>query len=221
MIIFLHIPKTAGTSLYDWFNEITDRKVGWYGPNNTPSVFFGNPENRDLCRVYGGHFDYLQIKPFLTPEDEVFSVVREPIARVASHFNHVAVRDKNHPLRKEVAGKSIVQAAQSSRLFFGEINNHQCWYLSCQRSFLGARPAIEEYRPRLFTVDELDFMTAELARLLGSRIVPKLERRNAAETEYFSELSNDDINYIREINKEDVQLYDWVLNNKDVRLHSH
>ena len=56
MIIFVHIAKTAGTSLFDWFHDVTGRHVGWYGPQNTPGVFFGNPENRANCLVYGGPF---------------------------------------------------------------------------------------------------------------------------------------------------------------------
>ncbi len=188
MIIFVHIAKTAGTSLFDWFHEVTGHRVGWYSPQNTPDVFFRNRENRVNRLVYGGHFGYCQVKPFLIAEDKIFSVLREPVARVASYYNHVVVRDKNHPLHQEVIGKSITEAAKTSPRFLNEIRDQQCFYLSGHRSFSETRSVMEEYRPRVFTINQLSHLTKEVARILGSRDVPELHCHNAAETEYFSHI---------------------------------
>jgi hypothetical protein len=215
MIIFLHIPKTAGTSLFNWFHETTEHKVGWYGPKNTPDIFFGNPKCRENYLVYGGHFDYHQIKPFLTAEDTVFSVVREPIARAASYYNHVAVRDKNHPLHKNIVGKSIVEAANRCPEFRSELTNHQCWYLSCTRSFAQAKSTIEEYMPTIFTVNQLDLLTKKIGDILGIINNPELKHSNAAETDYFKELSKEDLDYLGKINQDDVKLFEWALNDLD------
>jgi hypothetical protein len=214
MIIFVHIAKTAGTSLFDWFHDVTGRRVGWYSPQNTPDVFFRNPENRANRLVYGGHFNYCQVKPFLTPEDTVFSVLREPVARVASYYNHVVVRDKNHPLHQEVVGKSIIEAAKTSPRFLNEIRNQQCFYLSGHGFFSEARSVVDEYRPRVFTINQLSQLTTQVANILGSRDVPELHCNNTAETEYFSQISDSDKDYVREINQEDSKLYNWVLQNE-------
>lgn len=216
MIIFVHIAKTAGTSLFDWFHDLTGRRVGWYGPKNTPDMFFRNPKSRANCLVYGGHFTYGMVKPFLTPEDQIFSVLREPIARVASYHNHVVVRDKKHPLHQEVIGKSIIEAAKTSPRFLNEIQNQQCFYLSNRRSFLETQSAVQEYGLRVFTINQLSQLTKEVAHILGSRGVPQLHCHNAAETEYYSQISDIDKDYIREINQEDLKLYNWVLGNESL-----
>ena len=100
--------------------------------------------------------DYLQVKPFLTPDDKVFSGSSRASCRAASYYNHVVVRDKKHPLHSEVVGKSMSRAAKSSPRFLGETKNHQCFYLSCHRSFSEARSVMEEYRPRVFTMNEAE-----------------------------------------------------------------
>ncbi len=216
MIIFVHIEKTAGTSLFDWFHDLTGRRVGWYGPRNTPDLFFGNPESRTKCLIYGGHFGYPQVKQYLTLDDKVFSVLREPVARAASYYNHVVMRDKNHPLHKEVAGKGIIEAAKTSTRFLEAISNHQCFYLSGSRSFSETQAMMPEYRPRVFTVNQLKQFTAEVAQVLGSKDIPQVRRQNVAETDYFSQISDDEKDYVREINQEDFKLYNWALQNEEI-----
>ena len=207
MIIFIHIPKTAGTSIFDWLRKATGNKLSWYSRENTPEMFFRDPENRKRFLAYGGHFDYGQVKPYLAPDDFVFSVVREPVELAASHYNQIAVRDGKHPLHQVTVGKTLIEAAKDDKKLFGELSNNQCWYLSRQREFAKAWPIIEEYKPNLYTMRQLDQLTRDISNVFGLAGVPDLPRSNTSETDYFDRLSREEIDFLRQVNHEDALLY--------------
>jgi hypothetical protein len=207
MIIFIHIPKTAGTSIFDWLTKATGRKLSWYSKENTPEMFFRDPENRKRFLAYGGHFDYGQVKPYLAPDDFVFSVVREPVELAASHYNQIAVRDGKHPLHQVTVGKTLIEAAKDDKKLFGELSNNQCWYLSRQREFAKAWPIIEEYKPNLYTMRQLDQLTRDISKFLGIAGVPDLPSFNVSQADYFDRLSREEIDFLRQINHEDALLY--------------
>ena len=159
MLFFIHIPKTAGTSIYDALQDmIPDRLARLIGPATAVQSFLSNPSGRRLPSVYFGHFGYHDIKPFVGPDDRIFSVIREPIERAFSTYNYILLRDKSHPLHPEIANRTIIEAVKASPKFELEINNCICRYLSGTRNFEYTKSIVTDKGIKLYTVDQLDLM---------------------------------------------------------------
>jgi hypothetical protein len=108
-VIFLHIPKTAGTTLLD----ILDRQ---YPPEVVHS--FGadahksaaqfkslDKESRRNIRLLRGHMAY-GLHEYLPNPVVYFTVFREPVARVISYYNFIR-RTPGHYLYDEVTSKDL------------------------------------------------------------------------------------------------------------------
>ena len=106
-LIFLHVPKTAGWTLrgvlrYKYPSEILfldDRYEALGGIEKVPL------EDRRRARVVTGHVFYGVHEHIPQPSDYI-TVLRDPIARVVSMYNHI-LRRPQHRLHDEVAGSGI------------------------------------------------------------------------------------------------------------------
>jgi hypothetical protein len=108
-VIFLHIPKTAGTTLL----RILDRQyppevVHSFGADAHQSVVeykaLGE-ETRNKIRLLRGHMAY-GLHEYLPNAAGYFTVLREPVARVISYYNFIR-RTPDHYLYDEVIGKDL------------------------------------------------------------------------------------------------------------------
>ncbi len=96
-VIFLHIPKTAGTTLH----RIIKRQ---YRPSHLYHVgsaaddlakFQRLPESRRAkIRFLMGHFE-MGIDKYLPRPSTYFTILRDPVARIVSYYSHVR-RDPDH-----------------------------------------------------------------------------------------------------------------------------
>jgi hypothetical protein len=107
-LIFLHIPKTGGSTLA----SILNRRFA----DNDVWKFFGNEieklEERletksdvDRLKLLEGHIHFGWHKYFDKPAKYI-TVLRNPVDRVVSHYYHVR-RDSNNYLHKEVVERNI------------------------------------------------------------------------------------------------------------------
>src|SRR5450759_4305747 len=93
-IYFLHIPKTAGSTLnsylYDLYNdfEICGLFPGWH---ELLSISADEISKKKLIK---GHFGAYLHRHYALPL-RYFTFVRDPIERALSHFGHV-IKDKSH-----------------------------------------------------------------------------------------------------------------------------
>lgn len=119
VVAFLHIPKTAGTTLNailarqysaDETHEIMMRGMSWLVPRPAlvPKPLISPSKIRRLksalasgcgVRMIHGHFD-LSIKPVLPNDVRLFTFLRDPVERAISHYYHYRRQrsDPIHPL---------------------------------------------------------------------------------------------------------------------------
>jgi hypothetical protein len=102
-LYFLHIPKTAGTSVRHILSEkFGDRLC----PAGMWDDFFRAPELRtNTYDAYCGHFG-IDLPIFLRTRMRVFTLLREPVARTLSHYLEVR-RTATHPLHKLVSTQTL------------------------------------------------------------------------------------------------------------------
>ncbi len=123
-LIFVHIPRTAGTSfgtaVADWFRA-TDRLVCPY--SNWPH-FVENKDKLIEFDLIGGH-NYKPLEKLLVREHEFFTLLGEPINRTISHRN---LREKsNHPY---MSGKTLEESVDDPTWAL-IANNFQTRMLGC------------------------------------------------------------------------------------------
>jgi hypothetical protein len=102
-LIFLHIPKTAGTTLnriIEWhYNPLSIFTIAPYGIRATAERFKRLPERRRRrFRVVRGHLFY-GIHEFLPQGATYITMLRDPVARLLSTY-HFILRRPLHPLHR-------------------------------------------------------------------------------------------------------------------------
>lgn len=150
LIAFLHIPKTAGTTLNsilsreyapDECYEIMMRGMAWIPPRPTlirrPLISFSKVlrlraavRSPRKLRLVRGHFD-LSIARHLPDDTRFFTLLRDPVERAISHYYHYRRRaiERLHPLamrstlKEWVSGCGIVEMDNGqTRRLAGEMN---------------------------------------------------------------------------------------------------
>jgi hypothetical protein len=150
LIAFLHIPKTAGTTLNSIlsgeyapheYHEIMMRGMNWILPRpaiiRRPLISFSKirrlrtaVRNQPGLRLVRGHFD-LSIARHLPADTRFFTLLRDPVERAISHYYHYRRRlvDRVHPLAMRstltewVSGCGLVEMDNGqTRRLAGEMN---------------------------------------------------------------------------------------------------
>jgi hypothetical protein len=129
-VIFLHIPKSGGMTLYDILNREYERKYiytfsgGRHRLQGDIDKFKAlSSEERNSFRLLRGHIPFgihgLLHKPFT-----YVTMLREPIARVVSHYYYV-LNNPNHLLHEKVVSvKMSLETYVSSGINY-ELDNGQ------------------------------------------------------------------------------------------------
>jgi hypothetical protein len=96
VILSVHIPKTAGITLYNMYKEAYDQALVEDYPDRDPWQGVKQP-----AKVIHGHFELHQYL-HLAPSPRVVTFVREPLARAISHFYYwmhpPEYEPRDHPL---------------------------------------------------------------------------------------------------------------------------
>ena len=105
-LYFLHIPKTAGTSL----TEILERhfEAELICPVHLWHDLLGIPRD-DLkrYRLFRGHF-YSYLNQFLETDLTHLTILRDPVKRSISHFDHVC-RDPEHYFHRKASSQTLME----------------------------------------------------------------------------------------------------------------
>lgn len=103
---FFHIPKTAGMSIYRVLEAVFPPHEicpGWLWDQ---IIRIPKPELRHY-RLFRGHF-YGYLEPYLGRQLKKFTILRDPIERSISHYEHVC-RDPGHPFHAQAQSRSLLE----------------------------------------------------------------------------------------------------------------
>lgn len=216
-LIFLHIHKTAGTSLRIAIREAVGKKrfLMWYETNErfslekvkqrlqrSDQVVFGH-------QVYGAHRD-LGVPP------NYATVLREPISRVLSFYYYVAEHRPDHPCHEAInQGMSAVEFVSRS----GAVANRMVKVISGQlgpyKSRDEARVALRTAKRNLRrdfalvgTVEDMERTLEDLSQLLGVNSI-SMPQENVG-VNHDDLIGSDEGRAIGELNELDMELYEFV-----------
>jgi len=211
--VFIHIPKTAGTMVRTALSGAGVR-VGCLYPT-PPYRSFAQLDAAGRaalarCPVLCGHEDYLTFSSWLGEDVEYYTLLRNPIDRVVSYYNHALT----HFPRFERNKVSLLK-------FLELPNNYEARNL--QTRYLCGRPRLEDPRPadleRACAMIESGRLQAGLQELIarstqGWALLAPLghplgrERVNASDYGFTrASLTDAEVQAIREHNRLDFRLY--------------
>lgn len=215
-IVVLHIPKTAGTSLRRMIQDNYQANDLYfiYGKESgfTTIEDFKNlaEEEKSGVELFMGHLSFnLGLFPGLEPK--FITLVRDPVDRVISYYHHVMNRhqewrDKNMSLLKYIEISNDVQ-----------MNNNQTKMISgmhrqpvTEKHLQTAISNIENHFAYVGVSEEFNKSVDILCSLFNweARTIYKENiAKNRPGRSYFSEY---EINKIKELNRFDMRLYDYV-----------
>ena len=125
ILYFLHIPKTAGVTLYHILENNFDYE-SIYREHIWAKLFVKFPNLSDF-KLIMGHFGY-GIHRILSQEPLFVTMLRNPVERVISNFEH-ELRSYTHPFSKTPDKKSILQIYLDNPFHKQKYTNIQTYYL--------------------------------------------------------------------------------------------
>lgn len=213
-LLFLHIPKTAGISLFYALKKI-------YGPEYTLRYDILSIENRnkylsmnheELHRYnfITGHFTLPVFKSKNIRDYKIITILRDPVDRELSVYFYVKTSPK-HPQYEKFKDMDLYQYLD----FFEKsgTRNFQCWQLCEKSSFESAKEIIDNQIFLSATNDNLK----EFYRVLQHKLdLPEIEVMHKNKTSFrlsAKELHPDIVDRFRKYTEEDYKLYNYVKDN--------
>lgn len=222
-VVFLHIPKAAGTTLHDVLERqyARDRIYNVIGPRDVRiDAFRALPvDERRRYRLIKGHMHF-GLHELIPNPTTYITVLRDPVDRVLSHYFYVK-RTPRHYLYKHVTEKSITLEEYVSSRMSLELNNGQVRalfgsghvdvpYGTCTREMLiAANHNLQHHFSIVGIAERFDETLLLMKRAMGWKRPPVYVRKNVTK----SRLRRTDVaaSVIRRIeadNELDIELYD-------------
>lgn len=182
-IFFLHIPKTAGTSIHEYLEQLTG---GFYFLQYGAELSV--PLSSSLSRYpsVGGHLRMADITSHLDPFVLAFTVMREPLDRFLSlyYFLREPQQSDRDPMVRLARTNTLEQLTQSTNPLVAYMANQQSYFLSAlppPASMAEHTQSAIASLDRFHVVGFLDTLAEDLNRLAqasGAAVIPTLKHLN-------------------------------------------
>lgn len=218
---FLHIPKTAGTSIFTLLRSV----LGAEQVYQVRDVNIDRPRAKAIqsFALIGGHLTYDQMQSYFEPERYRFTILRNPVdSFLSTYYFFRSVEEVNRNLA--VRNAKVLDLAAYIEWLAGteeylNISSAQTWYLT--GNGLNKMPINERLDLAKKNLASLDFVgivehmadSIDLISLdCGWPAVKKIPRENVTVQRLRKEeVSSDILRRIREISGPDLDLYDYGL----------
>ncbi len=232
-LIFLHIPKAAGTTLHSILESHypAQHTHSIYDPEVEAREFAAWPlERRAQIRLLKGHLAF-GLHELLTGETTYITVLRDPVERIASHY-YYARRHPTHYLYKEIterqmslqdyatAGLSDELDNGQVRLLAGLVNDEKVPVGACGPELLSqAKHNIERHFSVTGLAERFDESLALMAIQLGWNWTPSYQKLNVTPEKGGIDAPTREA--IERANPLDCELYAWARSRFETLLEEH
>ena len=219
-VIFLHIPKTAGSTLHQIIRRQYPARHIYHIGSQADSLarFQGLPvAKRAQIEVLMGHFE-MGIDRYLPQPTTYFTMLRQPVARAISYFAHIR-RDKNHYCHELVttgkmslaafvdSGADVMMDNGQTRLLAGVRNSVP--YGECGPNELqAAKRNLEDRFAFAGLTEKFDRALLLMSHFFGWRNL-YYQRRNVSAQQEKRRPNRETLAQIRAANSLDMDLYQW------------
>lgn len=207
-ILFVHIPKTAGMSLYHALRRWASPQRSLRFPNGGQAdldAWLALPQERiDDLRLISGHLPVHVFRRRDLTGWLPITLLRDPVARTLSTYSYM--RDqRSHPWHRLVSAMSLEQFLD---WFDERPANHdqQCGFVDRSRTAEAAFRVLSEEFHLAATVERLDDFDEALSELLGTPIRTPVRNRSRRSIDAAT-LSEGTLARIRDMQREDEALY--------------
>ena len=223
LIIFVHIPKTAGTSLRVIIERNFDRQVIFTidGRNPQKSIKQFNQlsqEEKSSFSLVQGHGEFGALRNLPHRQIKYITFVRDPVERVLSYYSYILSDAFRRPQAEIAEGMSLKDYMLSRSDW--QVNNHQTRmiagnvgpeYGACNEEVLErAKNNIINYFHFVGLAEQFDRSILAMSKSLGWR-TPFYKSLNRTNKRINQETIDEDVkDLIRNENRFDLQLYDFV-----------
>lgn len=232
LILFVHIPRTGGTTLSRVAQEVLgDTVLAVYGDAiSDPGVVFSCFTScfwDQYVSMVRGHISYgfHERLGFTKRRKEYVTILRHPVSRLVSLYNYIR-RDRGHYLYRYVKDLSFVDFVTGGLTC--ETNNGQCRQLcgtegefqqkprapmetefgrDCSRLLEIARQNLTTFRV-VGTTEKMGIFYVDLQAAYGwPTEMPR--KTNASSGLKVGDLSQSEIDQVLQLNQEDLRLWEW------------
>lgn len=221
-IIFLHIPKTAGTS----FNTAIqthyrrEKRLKASGSNKDIEEFCkANYKNLKDKEIVYGHLNF-GIHAFLPNDFRYITIIREPVSRIVSHFFFVKNNASHHLHNYIKTYKPTIKEYVASGIS-NELNNGQVRIISGLDSYYGfgdcplsmlemAFRNLKEYFLLLGLFEDLESFSLRLQDEFKIKFINNLIFNKTMDKQKNELLDHDTIETIKYYNRLDISLYEEI-----------
>lgn len=206
-LLFVHIPKTAGISLYAALEH-------WAGPGR--SIRFPNggddlaeylaltDQQVDWLRLIAGHLSYTDLHKRPLDGWSAVTVLREPIARTISVYQFVRSQ-RDHPWHTMAIGMTL----EAFLDFLAERPpnlDQQCRFVCGRTDADAAFTALQERFLLATTVEHLPAFSTHLSGLLGANLRVGHKNRSTSRVQA-ADVSDAARDKLLALNRQDLELY--------------